>query len=94
MATGIRRFILLICRNQQAPGKKIAGGSPMGSVKSGPASTLMVPQKPALMHGVGQQEQLFRKASVPGAQKYGFVGKRNLKMSGNPSAHRLGSRSK
>jgi len=66
----------------------------MGSVKSGPASTMLVPQKPAVMHGVGAQAQLFRKASVPGAQKYGFVGKRNMKMSGNPSAHRIGSRSK
>lgn len=80
-----------------APAKKLAGTNPVGSVAVGPASKLTVPAKPATVHGLGPQAQLFRKAAVPGAQKYGYVGKphkQNLKLSGHAGAHQLGSRGK
>ncbi len=76
-----------------APAKKLAGTNPVGDVTVGPASKLTVPSKPAVIHGLGQQTQLFRKALVPGAQKYGYVGKPHReKSSGNPNAHRVGKR--
>jgi len=78
----------------KAPAKKIAGTNPVGNVPVGPSAKLTVPAKPAVMHGIGQQTQLFRKASVPGAQRYGFVGKRSERLSGHSGAHRIGSKRK
>ena len=74
----------------KAKRKAIADKNPMGTVTVGPPTPKMVPQGPSDIHGLNVPAHSFKTPSIKGAQRYGNVAK--LKSSGNPKAHRVGSR--
>lgn len=73
--------------------KAIAGTNPVGTVALGTATPTMVPDKQAVIHGLDVPAHTIGHPSVKGAKRYGHVAKLgHMRLSGNPGAHRLGSK--
>lgn len=75
--------------------KQIAGKNPIAGPGVGNLTSPTVPEKPATVHGLGTPAKNFPHGQVPGAHGYGHpphARKGHYRLSGNPKAHKLGSK--
>lgn len=73
--------------------KKAGSTNPVGTVPLGSAPVPMVPEATGKIHSLGPHEKPFRKTYLKGSHGYGHLAKHrsgNLRLSGVPSAHRIG----
>lgn len=78
-----------------APKKKIAATNPLGTAQLGSATPRSVPQKEPTIHGLDIVPHSFKVPSIKGAKGFGNIAKvkqGHLRLSGNPKAHKVGSK--
>lgn len=77
------------------PAKQIAGTNPISGPGIGGGEPRTVPQAQPTIHGFDMPAHTFRMPAVKGSHGFGHVARMkqgHLRMSGSPSAHRVGSK--